>query len=67
MTDGLEASLHLAVGAHVMLRSNIDKRTGLVNGAIGMIQKISITALNVKFDHTDKCYDGERSNLDSWR
>ena len=54
MTAGLEASLHPALGACVMLRRNIDTKIGLVNGAISTIQNISITAVSVKFDHIDK-------------
>ena len=57
MTAGLEASLHLAMA---MLHRNIDTKTGLVNGATGMIQKISMTAVTVKFNHVDKPYDVEK-------
>ena len=60
MTAGLEANLHLAVGARVMLRRNIDTENGLVNGAIGTVQKISIIAVTVKFDHIDKPYEVEK-------
>ena len=62
MTAGLEANLNLAVGARVMtlLGRNIDTKTGLVNGAIGTIQNISITAVTVKFDHIHKPYDAEK-------
>ena len=60
MTAGLEANLHLAVGARVMLRRNIDTENGLVNGAIGTLQKISIIAVTVKFDHIDKPYEVEK-------
>ena len=60
------ASLHLAMGARVMLRTNIDTKTGLVYGAIGTIQNISITAVTVKFVHIDQPYDVERSNVDCW-
>ncbi len=41
MTAGLEAKLSLAVGARVMLRHNIDTKTGLVNSAIGTVCAIS--------------------------
>ncbi len=43
MTAGLEAKLSLAVGARVVLRRNIDTKTGLVNGAIGTIAVIHVT------------------------
>ena len=57
---GLEATLHLAVGARVMLRRNIDTENGLVKGAMGTVQKISIIAVIVKFDHIDKPYEVEK-------
>ena len=60
MTAGLESNLQLAVGARVMLRRNIDTKTGLVNGAIGTVQKISVATVTVKFDHMDKPYSVEK-------
>ena len=60
MTAGLESNLQLAVGARVMLRRNIDTKTGLVNGAIGTVQKISVATVTVKFDHIDKPYGVEK-------
>ena len=48
MTAGLEAKLSLAVGARVMLRRNIDTKTGLVNGAIGTVRSISPNRVNVQ-------------------
>ena len=55
-TAGLEAVLTLAVGARVMLRRNVNVKSGLVNGAIGTVVAISPTCIAVKFDHlTDTC------------
>src|SRR5271154_5268824 len=39
-TGGLPKELEIFVGAKIMLRSNIDVRNGLVNGAIGCITEI---------------------------
>ena len=59
-TAGLESTLTLAVGARVMLCSNIDTKAGLVNGAIGTVLAITSKHVSVKFDNIDKPYDVEK-------
>ena len=54
LTAGL---LKIAVGARVMLRRNIDMRSGLVNGAVGTIKAHHIS---VQFDGMQYPYDVER-------
>ena len=59
-TAGLEAVLHFAIGARVMLRRNLDTKCGLVNGAIGTITHIATSYVKVKFDHATDEYKVEK-------
>ena len=60
LTAGLEAKLILAVGARVMLRRNINTKSGLVNGAIGTVLHITQNHITVQFDHMDSPYKVEK-------
>lgn len=59
-TAGLEAKLHLAVGARAMLRRNNDTKAGLVNGAIGTVRAITDSCITIKFDHLSETYGVEK-------
>ena len=43
MTAGLEANLHLAMGARIILCRSIDRKAGVANSAIGTLQNMSMT------------------------
>ena len=60
MTAELEAKLLLAVGAQVMLRSNIDTNASLVNCAIGTVVSVRPNHVTVQFDHTNTLYNVEK-------
>ena len=56
----------LAVGARIILRRNIDTKTGLINGALGTVLSISNYLVTVKYDHISRPYDVDRFRLNSW-
>ena len=60
LTGGLLAKFFLAVGCRVMLRRNIDTHIGLVNGAIGIVTKVTKSCVTVKFDHISDPYEVEK-------
>ena len=56
LTAGLEEVIHLATGARVMLRRNLNTEAGLVNVAIGTVITISAVAVSQKFDNINEPY-----------
>ena len=60
LTAGLETVLHIAVGARVMLRANVDTDHGLVNGALGTVKRIQWHHVTVLFNNTNCTHDIEK-------
>ena len=53
LTSGLEVVLHIAVGARLMLRRNVDTDRGLVICALGSVNRIQRHHVTVRFDNTN--------------
>lgn len=69
LTAGVEHVITIKIGARIMLRKNIDVSKGLVNGSIGVIEKIlcdvesdnKARKIRIKFNH-NLTYELERVN-----
>jgi hypothetical protein len=65
-----EMELIIGIGAHVMIRKNINLKVHLCNGALGIVVDIEktnldyITAIVVKLDKNNKFYKIKRTNVD---
>ncbi|KAK2702337.1 hypothetical protein QYM36_019052 [Artemia franciscana] len=68
-TAGSISHLKLALGARVMLQRNVNVEEGLVNGSMGYVKVIKMTAANiavgieVQFDGQDKIMEIERETV----
>ena len=60
LTAGLEAVLHIAVGARVILCRNPNTSLGLVNGALCTVVAIGAHKVTLKFDHMSTEYEAEQ-------
>ena len=70
-TAGLEQTLTVGIGSRIILKRNIDMAKGLVNGALGTIEKCifytdktTVAKIVIKFDHQPKVYELERISAD---